>query len=49
MPVLILKVLTINPNDRHLCGFWLGAIGAMVRLPQADRNDIQKPQKSGLR
>jgi hypothetical protein len=46
---LIPKILTIDPYDRHLCGFWLGAIGAVVRVPQADRNDIQKPQKSGLR
>ncbi len=30
---LIPKVLTIDPYDRHLCGFWLGAIGAVVRVP----------------
>ena len=42
------KVLTIGSYDRHLCGFWLGAIGAVVRVPQGNRNDIQNPQKSGL-
>ena len=49
MSGLIPKVLTIDPYDRHLCGVWLGAIGAVVRVPQADRNDIQNPHKSGLR
>ncbi len=46
---VIPKVLTIDSYDRHLYGFWLGAIGAVVRVPQANCNDIQNPQKSGLR
>ena len=46
---LIPKVLTIDSYDRHLSGFWLGAIGAVVRVPQANCNDIQNRQKSGLR
>jgi hypothetical protein len=45
---LIPKALTIDPYDRHFCGFWLGAIGAVVRVPQGNCNDIQNPQKSGL-
>jgi hypothetical protein len=30
---IIPKVLTIDPYDRHLSGFWFGAIGAVVRVP----------------
>ena len=30
---IIPKVLTLDPYDRHLSRFWLGAIGAVVRGP----------------
>ncbi len=38
----------MDPYDRSFQGFWLDAIGDMVPVPRADRNDVQNPWKSGL-
>ncbi|HSG96018.1 MAG TPA: hypothetical protein VLA28_10895, partial [Afifellaceae bacterium] len=39
----------IDSHDRHWFDFWLGAIGDMAPVSQADRTDVQKPTSSGLR
>ncbi len=46
---LIPKTVNIDPFDRKLPGLWRDASGALVPVPQADRNDVQSPGKSGLR
>ncbi len=44
---LIPKTINIDPFDRKLPGLWRGAIGELVPVPRADRNDVQSPGKSG--
>ncbi len=46
---LIPKTVNIDPFDRNLPGLWRGASGELAPAPQADRNDVQSPCKSGLR
>ena len=47
--LFIPTVVIIDSYDRHSFGFWLGAIGEVVPVPRADRNDVQNPKESGLR
>ncbi len=39
----------IDSYDWHSFRFWLGAIGEVVPIPRADRDDVQIPNQTGLR